>query len=34
MFNDTACFKNVNSCWVTNITFYLDTFDDQSYNLY
>jgi len=32
--NGTACFKNVNSCQNTSISFYLETSGGQSSNLH
>jgi hypothetical protein len=32
--NRTACLKNVNNCWNTNIYSYLETSSGQIYNLY
>ena len=33
-YNDPACFKNVNNCWNTYISFYLKTFGVQNSNLH
>jgi hypothetical protein len=32
--NGTARFKNVNNCWNTNISFYLETSGSQNYYLF
>ncbi len=32
--NGTACFKNVNNFWDTNISFYLETSGGQNFSLY